>query len=365
MDDFLRRMQEQQDMIRRLSEGPAAEFLRNQQALERMAEQISRPGFLAALEDASRQAELFYERLREPGFVVAIERANRQLESVARDIVTAREHAALQIESMAFTVDAALRALPTIEFDRIGSLIAASDAARRDALASTTGRLIRRHTRLMADIAAPGAVEVLPAPAVEMPGQNLFVHTGAVRVVTPHTRLHADEEQQALTIRSEISDDTVVFLEITLPLLKPAFLEQYRAAKACIRDRGPDWWTQGSASMRKLLKGVLHTAAPSEVVGPWARQNNKPFDDHGDPTREAKIEWLCEPIPGSAYRAFVRAELSSAIALIKLVDAAQHVDEFPEFEQQYAWTVLRAEVAIKHILVLWRLRTQERTDSPR
>ena len=36
--------------------------------------------------------------------------------------------------------------------------------------------------------------------------------------------------------------------------------------------------------MRKLLKGVLHTAAPNERVLPWATKNNKPLDKHWCPT---------------------------------------------------------------------------------
>ena len=46
--------------------------------------------------------------------------------------------------------------------------------------------------------------------------------------------------------------------------------------------------------MRKLLTGVLHTAAPNERVLPWATKNNKPLDKHGCPTRVTKIEWLCQ-----------------------------------------------------------------------
>jgi hypothetical protein len=106
--------------------------------------------------------------------------------------------------------------------------------------------------------------------------------------------------------------------------------------------------------MRKLVKGVLHTAAPNELVLPWTLQNNKELDRVGRPTRATKVEWLCRTIANDAYRAYVRTELNSALALIELLNAAQHVDEFPEFEQQYDWTILRVEVAIRHILTLWK-----------
>ena len=89
---------------------------------------------------------------------------------------------------------------------------------------------------------------------------------------------------------------------------------------------------------------------------PWAKQNNKELDRNGRPTRASKIEWLCSFIPNDTYRAYVRTEPNSAFALIDLLDTAQHVDEFPEFEQQYDWTVVRVEVAIRQILTIWKAR---------
>ena len=146
-----------------------------------------------------------------------------------------------------------------------------------------------------------------------------------------------------------------MFLEQTLPELKPAFLEQYRGAKARGDGREPDGWAQGGASMRKLLKGVLHSVAPNEAVLPWATKNNKDLDRHGLPTRATKIEWLCHFSENDAYRAYVRSELKSALAIIDLVDTAQHVDEFPEFADQYDSIMLRVAFVVRHMLALWKL----------
>ena len=107
--------------------------------------------------------------------------------------------------------------------------------------------------------------------------------------------------------------------------------------------------------MRKLLKGVLHTAAPNERVLPWATKNDRALDRNGRPTRATKVDWLCQFIPDDAYRAFVRTELASALALIELLDSAQHVDEFPAFEEHYESIILRAEVVLRHVLELWKL----------
>jgi len=258
---------------------------------------------------------------------------------------------------MTRSIDAVLQTMPTIDFDRIGALAAAAET-HNAFLGRTTETLFLRHTDLIEAFGDnPGLVGTLPPIIADLPAMDLFVHTSAVRAFTPHEPIDDEAEGHSVSLRVEIGDETVIFLEQTLPDLKPAFLDQYRGARSHVVDRGPDWWTQGSASMRKLLKGVLHTAAPSEVVAPWAKKHNKPFDDNGHPTRETKVEWLCEFIPCKAYRAYVRAELNSAMALIKIVDSAQHVDDFPDFEQQYNWVMLRTEVAIRHILVLWRMRS--------
>ena len=114
--------------------------------------------------------------------------------------------------------------------------------------------------------------------------------------------------------------------------------------------------------MRKLVKGVLHTVAPNEIVLPWAIGNKKALDDHGRPTRATKIDWLCNCVPDHDYRAYVQAELESALAIIRLLDTAQHVDEFPQFADQYDWIMLRAEVCIRHMVTLWELRGSHRAD---
>jgi hypothetical protein len=224
-------------------------------------------------------------------------------------------------------------------------------------VARLTDRLALRHADLIASLNLPeGRLASVPSFASEIPTIDVFVHTEAVRVVTPHEPLEPEQELKTASLRLEVVDQTVAFLEITLPELSPPYLDQYRGAKACAAERGPDWWTHGGASLRKLLKGVLHTAAPNDVVLPWARQNNRELDRVGRPTRATKVEWLCSFIPNDAYRAYVRTELNSALALIDLLDTAQHVDQFPEFEKQYDWTVVRVEVAIRHILTIWKAR---------
>ena len=148
------------------------------------------------------------------------------------------------------------------------------------------------------------------------------------------------------------------FLEQTLGELNPAFLAQFRGAMQRSEERGPDWWTQAAASERKLFLGVLHTAAPDELVLPWVTNPKQQIDRCGHPTRRTKIGWLCQSIPNEKYREFVIAELESALALLDVLHAANHVDEFPEFEKSFSWTELRLKVAIRHIVEIWLTNRQ-------
>ena len=372
MDDFIQRMKDQQEMIQRLLEGPARYIRENEAAIARVRElvrgidtstldaafaSVHAAGFaerLTALAEASQTA---VARLATPEVVTAMDRYVRE-QAALRETVEriALSHKAWtgQIASMSLYIDASQFTLATIDLERIGALIAATDA-QRGALATLTDHLLVCHTAFVNSLTPPdGSLTAFPPAIVELPTLDVFVHTTAVRSITPHEPLEDDDELRAGPLRLTIVNETVTYLEETLPALKPAFLVQYRGMRERAADRSPDSWTQGSASMRKLLKGVLHTAAPNDVVLPWAKENNKELDRHGRPTRATKVEWLCQFIPNDAYRAFVRTELKSALTLIELVDTAQHVDEFPEFEDQFDWIMLRAEVAIRHMLALWK-----------
>ena len=147
--------------------------------------------------------------------------------------------------------------------------------------------------------------------------------------------------------------ETDAFLEQTLGEVNPAFLAQFRGATRRSEERGPDWWTQAAASERKLLLGVLHTAAPDHLVLPWVTNRKQQVDRCGHPTRRTKINWLCQQIANEGYRKFVKTELDSALVLIDVLDSANHVNEFPEFEESFSWMHLRVKVAIRHILEIW------------
>ena len=376
MDDFIRRMNEQQEMLQRLLDGPARYIRENQTALARAQElfrsidtgaldaalaSVHVAGLAARLPALAEDSAAALARLTTPEFITAMDHYAREhtaMHETVERLALPHEPWTKQVASMSSYIEAARFTLLTIDFERVGGLIHAAEA-QRSVVAALTDHLLVCHMVFVDSLNPPdGPPATIPPPLVQLPALDVFVHTTAVRSITPHEPFEDDDERRAGPMRLTIAKETVAFLEETLPELKPAFLEQYRGVRARTTERGPDGWTQASASMRKLLKGVLHTAAPNDVVLPWAKKNRKDLDKNGRPTRATKIDWLCQFIANDAYRAFVRTELNSALALIELVDTAQHVDEFPEFEDQFDWVMLRAEVAVRHMLTLWKLIKQ-------
>src|SRR5262245_43817342 len=122
-----------------------------------------------------------------------------------------------------------------------------------------------------------------------MPAIDVFVHSEAVRTVTPHQTYRDAEQARSLELRVRIDDELDAFLEVTLVQLKPAFLDQLHGFIAGAAERGPDWWGQAAQSARKLLLGVLHTTAPDALVLPSVTNRKKQVDRSGHPTRATKV----------------------------------------------------------------------------
>jgi hypothetical protein len=259
-----------------------------------------------------------------------------------------------QIESASTFALAANKALETMDLDGLGSAIS-SATREQERVWRTTVALSDHHASFVSSLSlATDLATGFPPFVSKMPSLDLFVHTEAVRAVTPHESYQEDEEAHSLDLRVRVADETDTFLEVTLVRLKPAFLGQFHGFLDRAAERGPDWWGQAAASARKLLLGVLHTSAPDAVVLPWITDPKKQLDRNGHPTRAAKVAWLCQFIPNESYRRYVRTEIESALALIDLLDSAVHVDDFPELEEAFSWTTLRLKVAIRHILTIWQ-----------
>ena len=371
MSDFLRNFIEEQERMRRLIDGPLREYRRQQAAVAHFTDLVSAKDLqLLQIPDAVREAQLVGAEIvalaKQSLASYGIRESLLEMQKYAqehREMYLAMERAALpykeiqeQVRTMSLYFDSAQLDLTSIDAARFGALLNV-DEMQRGLLRSTTLELERTHANLLASLSLTEGrlASILPFVS-ELPTLDLFVHGRAIRSVTPHKPLAPPAEERSTAMQVEISNETAAFLEIHLPELNPAFLLQYRGARAAAKERGPDWWTHSGASLRKLLKGVLHSVADNETVGHWAQAHGKEFDRNGRPTRATKVEWLCEFIPNAAYPESVKAQLTAALAIISLLDESQHENESSDFEEKFEEIFLRAETAIRHIVTIWKAR---------
>ena len=106
---------------------------------------------------------------------------------------------------MSSCIEATRFALLTIDFDRVGGLIAAA-ALQRAAVVRQTDRLLFRHAELIESLSQPGGLLASVPPAVSaLPTMDMFVHTSAVRSITPHEPLEDKDEEHTVPLRCTIA----------------------------------------------------------------------------------------------------------------------------------------------------------------
>ena len=214
-----------------------------------------------------------------------------------------------------------------------------------------TGQLYRAHAGFGASIArrpewlSTGPDFVLAAPAAAVYSQSRFV-----RVVTTHDDI---EEESALEeIWGGVRERTLGYIDAVLPELSPEFMKAWRGVSDAAQRRGPDWARQAGASLRFLLIGVLDTVAPVDALTDIPRQ----YVRNGKRGRPAQVYWLCEPLQNRTYRRVVRADLESAISIIDAMSEAIHRRDYVEIEDAFDTMVIRAAIALCHLLKLWKAR---------
>jgi hypothetical protein len=148
------------------------------------------------------------------------------------------------VHSMSATMESANLAAASLDWTRIGGLWSAAER-ERDLLARFTDRLSLRHADLIASLeTSDGLLASAPPFVSELPTLGVFVHTGAVRSITPHEPLEADEEDLFHLAASPFHDlETATLLGMRcgyvnrsghplLPEAKPLFTVRDMAAAA-------------------------------------------------------------------------------------------------------------------------------------
>ena len=214
-----------------------------------------------------------------------------------------------------------------------------------------TGRLNRAYAGFGASIARrPKWVSTEPDFILGAPADAVFSQSRFVRVVTTHDDI---EEESALDeIWSGVKDRTLEYIEAMLPELSPKLMKSWDGVWDAARRRGPDWARQAGASLRFILVEVLDTVAPVNSLTDIPRQ----YVHNSKLGRPAQIYWLCAPLQNPTYRRVVRADLESAISIIDAMSEAVHRHDYVEIEDAFDTMVVRAAIALCHLLKLRKAR---------
>ncbi len=182
------------------------------------------------------------------------------------------------------------------------------------------------------------------------PSDAVFSQSRFVRVVTTHDDI---EDESALDeIWSGVKDRTLEYIEAMLPELSPKLMKSWEGVWDAARRRGPDWARQAGASLRFILVEVLDTVAPVNALTDIPRQ----YVHNSKLGRPAQIYWLCAPLQNPTYRRVVRADLESAISIIDAMSEAVHRHDYVEIEDAFDTMVVRAAIALCHLLKLRKAR---------
>ena len=137
-------------------------------------------------------------RLRTVEFGAAMDRFAREQRAISETFERlALSHRAWteSVAAMSSLIEATRFTLPTIDFERVGRLIGAA-RRQRETVARQTRTLLLSHADLIESISQPSRLVASVPPAVsDLPALDLFVHTSAVRSITPHEPL-ADEGEE-------------------------------------------------------------------------------------------------------------------------------------------------------------------------
>ena len=223
----------------------------------------------------------------------------------------------------------------------------------RSLLEYETGRLNRACAGFAASIASrPQWLSTEPDILLAAPGDVVFSQSKFVRVVTTHNDIEIQEESAVDELWNDVKDRTIGYIDAVLPELSPELMKSWQGVWHAARRRGPDWARQAGASLRFILVEVLDTVAPVNALTDIPRQ----YVHKGKLGRPAQVYWLCVPLQNRTYRRVARADLESAISIIDAMSEAVHRDGYVEIEDAFDTMVIRAAVALCHLLKLWKVR---------
>jgi hypothetical protein len=146
--------------------------------------------------------------------------------------------------------------------------------------------------------AEPARFLELPRVLIKYPPLEMYVGTKAAAAISEEIVFEPEDSTENEV--KEISNG----IEKALGTISPIFPPMYRGALEALLSGSVDRARHVAVSLRELLTQVLDTLAPESSVKGWS-SNPENFDDHGRPTRRARLRFLCKGVSQGEFRNFL------------------------------------------------------------
>jgi Predicted pPIWI-associating nuclease len=108
-----------------------------------------------------------------------------------------------------------------------------------------------------------------------------------------------------------------------------------------------------SISLRELFTHVLHKLAPDSEIRSWT--SSPEYFDRGNPTRKARLLFICRDINYDPFSAFVEKDITSVLSFWEVLNRAHEI-VIPFSQRQLTAFKIRMEGALRLLLVTWNSR---------
>ncbi|SRR6266487_2459919 len=185
----------------------------------------------------------------------------------------------------------------------------------------------------------------------ELPEVELFNGVDLLEAITVENEeseaiSENDEDKQGL--RDEISTQTAEALETLLAGLDRNLVLLWQGASQALTSNNVDRNRHFLISLRELFTHVLHQLAPNDEIRAWT--TSPEHFDRGQPTRKARLLFICRDINYSPFSSFVEKDIASILTLWEILNRSHEI-AIPLTQKQLVALKIRIEGALRLLLI--------------
>jgi hypothetical protein len=123
-------------------------------------------------------------------------------------------------------------------------------------------------------------------------------------------------------IKNEIQYENEISLSSYLPKIEPRLYKMWKGAIEAYHSNNSDKVRHFAISIRELFTHLIHLLAPDDEIKKWTKDPQ--YFDKGNPTRRARLLFICRNINNESLSTFVKKDVEAMIALINTFQNGTH-----------------------------------------